>query len=297
MDPFQFYPNAEHCLGTSSTNVDYHEISCIYPVLDPLVSRWEKYYDLNRVSSWMKARPFLPISIVFVYMLSIIVGTKMMEKRDPFKWRKGLIYWNLFLSIFSFIGAFRTIPALIYNLQTLPLRVFFCANPVTTHGCGSSGLWVQLFILSKIPELVDTLFIVVHKKKLIFLHWYHHVTVLLYCWHSYVTESPFCLFFVCMNYSVHACMYGYYFLVAARIKPKWLNPMIITTFQISQMIVGVIVAISAFYFYTFGNTSATCHITRENNVAAFIMYGSYLALFLQFFFRRYFKPPPKKKIV
>ena len=147
-------------------------------------------------------------------------------------------------------------------------------------------------------ELIDTLFIVVHKKKLIFLHWYHHVTVLLYCWHSYVTESPFCLFFVCMNYSVHGCMYGYYFLVAAKIKPKWLNPMIITTFQISQMIVGIIVAIFAFYFYTFGNTAGTCYITKENNVAAFIMYGSYLLLFLQFFFKRYFtKPPMKNKMV
>lgn len=53
-------------------------------------------------------------------------------------------------------------------------------------------------------ELVDTFFIVIHKKKLIFLHWYHHITVLLYCWHSYVTTSPPGIFFVVMNYGVHA---------------------------------------------------------------------------------------------
>jgi len=37
---------------------------------------------------------------------------------------------------------------------------------------GATGLWVQLFILSKIPELIDTFFIVQRKRPLIFLHWY-----------------------------------------------------------------------------------------------------------------------------
>mmetsp|Transcript_21759 Transcript_21759/g.39484 ORF Transcript_21759/g.39484 Transcript_21759/m.39484 type:complete len:87 (+) Transcript_21759:710-970(+) len=68
-----------------------------------------------------------------------------------------------------------------------------------------------LVLIQNVSELVDTFFIVIHKKPLIFLHWYHHITVLLYCWHSYVTTSPPGIFFVVMNYSVHATMYGYYF--------------------------------------------------------------------------------------
>ena len=54
----------------------------------------------------------------------------------------------------------------------------------------------MLFIYSKVPELVDTAFVVLRKKPLIFLHWYHHVTVLLYCWHSYYTLSSAGLYFV-----------------------------------------------------------------------------------------------------
>lgn len=75
--------------------------------------------------------------------------------------------------------------------------------------------------------------------------------------------------------------------MAMKLRPKWFNPMIITTFQISQMVVGVVVTLLGFYYYT---TDPTCKIEKENNTAAFVMYGSYLLLFLQFFIGRYFKP-------
>ena len=55
----------------------------------------------------------------------------------------------------------------------------------------------------QIPELGDTVFVVLRKKPLIFLHWYHHVTVLLYCWHSYYEQTTYGLYFICMNYTVH----------------------------------------------------------------------------------------------
>ena len=143
-------------------------------------------------------------------------------------------------------------------------------------------------------ELFDTFFILIHKKPLIFLHWYHHITVLLYCWHSYVTTSPPGIFFVVMNYSVHASMYFYYALMALKLRPKWFNPMIITAFQISQMIVGIAVTLVAFYYFM-NDPEGNCKIERENNTAAFVMYGSYLFLFLQFFVGRYFAGVKKSK--
>lgn len=45
-----------------------------------------------------------------------------------------------------------------------------------------SGFWTTMFVLSKVPELGDTIFIVLRKQPLIFLHWYHHATVLVYSW-------------------------------------------------------------------------------------------------------------------
>ena len=238
----------------------------------------------------MQQYNWIPVATCLAYYVLIFKGKAIMADKEAWSWRGRLAGWNLFLSAFSWMGFARTLPQLLHNLSTMSLRDNLCRDPQVTYGSGSTGLWVQLFILSKFPELMDTLFIVIHKKPLIFLHWYHHITVLLYCWHSYVTKSPPGIFFVVMNYSVHACMYGYYFLMAVRMKPKWFNPIIITCFQISQMIVGIGVTLVAFYYYMTDEKvgDEACHIQKENNVAAFIMYGSYLCLFLQFFIGRYF---------
>jgi hypothetical protein len=46
---------------------------------------------------------------------------------------------------------------------------------------------------------------VIHKKPLIFLHWYHRITVLLYCWHSYVTKSSRGIILLCHELCCPLC--------------------------------------------------------------------------------------------
>ena len=145
-------------------------------------------------------------------------------------------------------------------------------------------------------ELIDTVFIVVHKKPLIFLHWYHHVSVLLFTWVAYVQNAPTGIIFCSMNYAVHAIMYFYYFLMAVHMKPKWFQPVWITVAQISQMVVGVSVTVAGCYLLLVEKPE-NCWLRAENNYAALIMYGSYLFLFLEFFLQRYFKKPKSTKKV
>lgn len=283
------------CVATNGAGAQYEEFSCLYPSIEKFYFDWEKYYDPIPVLSWVQVHPIVPVAALTAYGLLITVGRKSMEDKEPWAWRKYLAAWNLLLSVFSIIGTIRTAPQLAHNLYYLSLRDNMCMDPQITFGSGSTGLWVQLFVLSKFPELIDTFFIVIHKKPLIFLHWYHHITVLAYCWHSYATKSPFSLFFIVMNFTVHGIMYGYYFLMAIKMKPKWFNAMFITTAQITQMVVGVLVTIIGFYHYMVEEPK-DCHINYQNTVAAFLMYGSYLVLFLKFFIGRYSSVKPKKSL-
>ena len=166
-----------------------------------------------------------------------------------------------------------------------------CTQPTSSWGSGPTGFWVMLFIYSKVPELIDTVFIVLRKKPLIFLHWYHHVTVLLFCWSAYSSMAGSGLYFVAMNYSVHALMYGYYCLQALNCCPKSFPAILITISQIGQMFIGTGVCISCWYFMLSGKS---CANDISNLYAGAAMYGSYFYLFVEFAFKRYAGPKKSK---
>lgn len=234
----------------------------------------------------------IPIISVILYLLFCYFGIKIMENKKPFDLKYSLAAWNLFLSTFSFIGMFRTVPHLIAELLTLEFRATICSRAKTTYGDGPCGFWVLLFIISKIPELIDTVFIVLRKRELIFLHWYHHVTVLLYCWHAYASMAGSGIWFVAMNYSVHAIMYFYFMMQALKMVPKGFPAYLITVAQIAQMFVGTFICIASWYYVY---TSSDCHNDFYNLIAGALMYGSYLYLFVEFAVRRFiFKSPEDK---
>jgi len=238
--------------------------------------------------------------VSFLYLLFVWIGPKLMENRKPFSLRTPLKYWNLCLALFSFCGMVRVLPHLIHVLVSHGWDVTICTPPVFTYGHGACGLWVMLFIYSKYFELLDTAFIVFRKKQLSFLHWYHHLTVLLYTWDAYAQEQPPGIYFVAMNYTVHAIMYFYYFLAAAmKSPPKW--AVFVTILQISQMFIGVYVTgWGLYYSFNFPQISYMeagnafeplkfgCAVARGNLYGGCLMYSTYFYLFAKFFAERYF---------
>ena len=225
-----------------------------------------------------------PVWLGVIYVLFCYFGTKVMVNYKAVNCRNSLAAWNCALCLFSFIGMWRTVPRLLSMLMTMPLADTICTNPEESWGNGSTGFWVMLFIFSKVPELVDTVFIVVRKRPLIFLHWYHHITVLLYCWHAYATLSAAGLYFVAMNYTVHAIMYGYFSLQSLHLCPKWFPAHLITALQIAQMGIGTGVCALSWYYQLSGKS---CHQNFGNLVAGALMYASYLYLFVQYAGRKY----------
>lgn len=278
---------------THNTSTQVYEI---VPFMEYLYTPFEKNYDAQSSLEFAENHMTLPLILSACYLMACYIGSAYMNRPsvERFDLKYPLVYWNAGLSLFSYMGALRTVPELLYRVSMEnTLTDTICRSPTTTWGNGASGFWVQLFVFSKIPELVDTAFIVARKRPLLFLHWYHHVTVLLYCWHSFATQAPQALYFVAMNYSVHAIMYGYYCLMALKMKPAWLSPFVITAAQITQMMVGMIVQMASSYKYLMDNNS--CNMTGFNIAAGGAMYTSYFALFAKFALDRYYKPLPKAK--
>lgn len=286
--------------GASSkqmASVVEHKDVLVPPMLERFFFSFEKefhgeaYFDFAR-----KTWPTVPVAACVLYFLMITIGTRVMKDRKPFDWKPALAAWNFLLCTFSFLGMLRTMPHLIVNLTTFSHIDTFCKPAETMYANGPCGFWVMLFIFSKVPELVDTGFIVFRKSKLIFLHWYHHITVLLFCWHSYATQSSTGLWFVAMNYAVHALMYGYYFLMTIKRVPKWFRPEVITIAQIAQMVVGTYVCVASYIYLRSG---VECAVRTENVLAGGLMYSSYLYLFTEFFVKRFIlktSVKPSKKV-
>lgn len=189
----------------------------------------------------------------------------------------------------SAVGAFRVGAHLLYLLSPFggySFRDTICEPPEASYADNATGLWCVVFTVSKLLELGDTAFVVLRKKPLIFLHWYHHATVLLCSWFGHITFTP-ALYFVSINFTIHAVMYAYFFLMAVHAVPAWFNPKWLTAAQISQMFVGLYV-IGASTFYK-GLTARGCAIEPGMVAAIWLMYATYLYLFVDFFVTRYFK--------
>uniref|UniRef100_A0A8C9NF10 Elongation of very long chain fatty acids protein n=1 Tax=Serinus canaria TaxID=9135 RepID=A0A8C9NF10_SERCA len=181
-----------------------------------------------------------------------------MNKRAKFELRKPLVLWSLSLAVFSIFGAVRTGAYMLYILMTKGLKQSVCDQSFYIGPV--SKFWAYAFVLSKAPELGDTIFIILRKQKLIFLHWYHHITVLLYSWYSYKDMVAGGGWFMTMNYGVHAVMYSYYALRAAGFRVSRKFAMFITLSQITQMLIGCVINYLVFSWMQHGQ----CHSHVQN---------------------------------
>ena len=89
-----------------------------------------------------------------------------------------------------------------------------------------------------------------------------------------------------MNYSVHAIMYFYYAMKAINFVPKSFPAALITQMQSIQMMIGIMVCLSGWYYRIIGQQ---CDNDIKIMIAGAIMYSSYLFLFLQFAYDKYVK--------
>ncbi|KAK3091815.1 hypothetical protein FSP39_022848 [Pinctada imbricata] len=240
--------------------------------------KFAQYMDKHWADSFIYA---------FVYVILVFGGKRYMEKRPKYELRPWLATWSGVLAVFSIFGAARTLPELIGVIQQNGLEYSVC---IPSYLDSAAGLWACLFTVSKVYELGDTIFIVLRKQPLIFLHWYHHITVLVYVWYSYPDRTAAGRWFMVMNYVVHSIMYSYYTLRAMRYRlPRWVS-MFITTLQLVQMIIGCSLNVWA---YQIKQDGRFCRQSYENIRYSVMMYTSYFILFAHFFYTTYVVQKPR----
>ncbi|KAF6317147.1 ELOVL fatty acid elongase 3 [Rhinolophus ferrumequinum] len=250
-------------------------------------------YNFERLEGLQDIIPFLreywatSFPIALIYLLLIFVGHNYMKSRKGFNLQGPLILWSFCLAIFSILGAVRTwgyMGTLVLSgrLKNTVCFSIFIDDSVTQF-------WSCVFLLSKIIELGDTAFIILRKRPLIFVHWYHHSTVLVFTSFAYKNKVAAGGWFMTMNFGVHAIMYTYYTLRAAKVKPPRWFPRLITTLQILQMFMGAIVVILTYIW----RQEQGCHTTVEHFFWSFILYTTYFILFAHFFHKTYVMPKVK----
>ena len=251
-------------------------------------------FDGHHAQHYFAAHPFLPAAVVVAYLLMVWQLPKYMADRPPFQLRTVSRCWNIGVAVFSICGAGVCVPHLLNQLRAHGLWYTVCADVYELAGFGPPAVWAAAFTWSKLFELFDTALLILKKRPVITLHWFHHASVIGFAWSAWIYETPAALWYGAMNYSVHAIMYTYFALTAVpqyRASVLKVAP-IITGLQISQFAWGTV--INAIAAVAYAQPDVGCAIQPAILYLAAGLYLAYGALFVHLFVRRYVRKDKKR---
>ena len=248
------------------------------------LSAIEQRFDSTKSLEWISKHWNVSVYTSVLYVFLVHAGRRWMQDKAALSLRRPLVMWNTGLAVFSFIGMINTIFPVISALWENGLTYTACQRIL--YDSPTMALWTFLFTFSKMIELGDTLFVVLRKTPLSFLHWYHHISVMLYCWCLHELKPAPGNWFVSLNYLVHSIMYTYYAFKASGYVIPSCVAQVITVLQLSQFVVGIGITLLA---YSNREAGIECFLDDKTLYFALGMYGSYFVLFLNFFYHRYLK--------
>lgn len=211
---------------------------------------WDSVTD-ERVNEFylLRGGPSIILSIVIVYLVFVLsLGPKLMTNHQPFKLNKLLLFYNVGMAL--------------ANLWLFIQGLWVSNYGLDTWGCSKFGGDIRqsprrgiflgyLFFLTKLIELLDTVFFVLRKKKdqITFLHVFHHSIVPIFCWVG-IKLAPGGPngFFPLINSFIHVIMYMYYALTTfgPKIQAYLWWKKYLTTLQMIQFVLVMINAAKTF---------------------------------------------------
>jgi len=225
-----------------------------------------------------------PICLCAIYVTTVYALYLYKKDRNPSN-------VNVFVAIHNFI--------LVVMSASMCLGVLYAIFELVSKGATTFDLicdedlkmakgpvffWCYMFYLSKYYEFVDTIFIVLKKKELTFLHLYHHCLIVFLTWIGMNTLTTNQWVGVFLNTFVHVCMYYYYFLAAIGKTVWWKKHL--TTMQMVQFCI-VVSVLFYWLFLDFQNQPKGC--SGELWSFGLCLFGqiTFLALFYNFYSHTY----------
>lgn len=239
-----------------------------------------------------------PLSSTIGYFVMIVSVQHIMKDRKALNLRSIAAVHNILLSIFSALLLFLIVQNLI-PLWSQGLYASLCA-PDGYPNFTKLQLLYYINYLFKYYELLDTLFLVLSKKKLEFLHYYHHSATVWLTYSQIAAKSTMQWVPITLNLAVHILMYYYYFATAMGKKVWWKK--YLTSFQIIQFVIDLIFVYSGSVMWFIGEyyphlwPGITCNAQLVSVSAGSGILSSYLLLFLQFFVKTYKRTSMEKKV-
>ncbi|KAK1275858.1 hypothetical protein QJS04_geneDACA011134 [Acorus gramineus] len=229
-------------------------------------------------TTFASSKPFIASAVLSYLTLTLLFHHHLLPlpRPSPSLLRLASASHNLLLLLLSLTMA---VGCSLSALSQMPNPSWLlCFPPSTTpSSAGPVFFWVYVFYLSKLLEFVDTLFILLGRRKLTFLHVYHHASVVVMCYVWMSTRQSMVVVALVTNACVHTLMYGYYFMCSLGRRPWWKRA--VTDVQILQFLFSFAVS-GPFLWY---------HFTREGGCSGFngwvfnaFFNASLLALFLDF---------------
>lgn len=211
-----------------------------------------------------------------------------MKNRDAMTLRPYCVVHNIFLSVSSLVLFVSLLYIVVDSLKASDLYGIICSREM--HENGSLHLVYYANYLLKYYELIDTVLLVLKKKPVDTLHFYHHAATLLLVYTQLVFRDTVQWVPIIINLLVHVIMYYYYFLTSIGVRGIWWKKYL-TVFQIIQFVIDLIACWGAYLSKLF--TKRGCYGEHLGAISGVAIITSYLFLFLDFFQRTY-KPKEKK---
>uniref|UniRef100_A0A1I7XCT9 Elongation of very long chain fatty acids protein n=1 Tax=Heterorhabditis bacteriophora TaxID=37862 RepID=A0A1I7XCT9_HETBA len=236
-------------------------------------------FEYGRAKAYCASIEGFFVKLSVAYIVIIFTIKYYMRNKKAFDLQLPLNIWNGILAVFSILGFIYTFPTFLNVAFNKGLSHTY-TNISNIYTDKRAGYWVFLWVLSKIPELLDTLFIVLRKKPLMFMHWYHHALTGYYAIVNYYEDNAHMVWVVWMNYIIHSVMYSYYLLRSLKIKVPPQIAQIITTSQMVQFVAAIGAQMHVGYLF-FKEDSSKYAITLRGWTIGVFMLVTYLLLWIR----------------